>query len=260
MRLGVPTSTSKTQYYINQAYVDYVAEAGHDPVLITPNTNILIMADFCDGLILPGGIDIDPIFYYEDNFNSFQVDPVKDDFERQIFYAFANLGKPIFGICRGLQLIAREYLFKIKSANKRMEFLQHVNHHALASELTVERNIRTHGVSANLNVLYGQQHDRFQLMYVNSMHHQCLFVNELSATIKGQPTKKDPMVVAHLQILGLTRYGLTNKESGHIVEAFRINGWLASDILAVQWHPEELKDYALLNNFFSNVALAEQAE
>jgi len=254
MRIAIPTSTSKTQYYLNQAYVDYVEGAGYEPVMITPKNNILEMAEWCHGLILPGGIDIDPIFYNEDNYESVSVDPAKDDFERQMFFAFVELGKPIFGICRGLQLIAREYLLRVVEAHERLEFVQHIRHHALASELAVGRDVRTHSVFVDKNVLYGEENPNYLRVFTNSMHHQCLFLNP-SAKVKGKK-KKAPsdLVVAGLRVLGYTRYGMEVKDKGHIVEAFDINGWVESPIIAVQWHPEELKDYALIQNFFSQHA------
>ena len=61
MRIGLPISESKTQYYINQAYVEYIEAAGFEPVLIHTRANIDVITKSLDGLILPGGIDVDPI-------------------------------------------------------------------------------------------------------------------------------------------------------------------------------------------------------
>jgi putative glutamine amidotransferase len=63
MRIGIPMSESNTQYYINQAYVSYVVESGMSPVLITPGNNVAEILELCDGLLLPGGIDLDPTYY-----------------------------------------------------------------------------------------------------------------------------------------------------------------------------------------------------
>lgn len=250
MRIAIPTGTGKTKYYINQAYVDYVEGAGYEPVLITPKNDILKMAEWSHGLLLPGGIDIDPIFYGEDNFESISVDPAKDDFERQVFFAFIELRKPVFGICRGLQLIAREYLLRVHSAHERLEFVQHIRHHALAAELSLGRDVRSHSVFVDKNVLYGEDNPNYLRVFVNSMHHQCLFLNPLPKP-KGKKRPPNELVVAGLRVLGYTRYGMEDKEKGHIVEAFDIDGWVQSPIAAVQWHPEELEDYALIQNFFS---------
>jgi gamma-glutamyl-gamma-aminobutyrate hydrolase PuuD len=251
MLIAIPTSMSKTQYYLNQAYVDYVEGAGFEPMMVTPKNDILEMAQRCHGLLLPGGIDIDPIFYGEENYDSMSVDPIKDDFERQVFFAFIELGKPIFGICRGAQLIAREFLLRVHEAHKRLEFVQHIRHHALATALVIGRDVRSHGVFVDRNVLYGEHKPKYQKVFTNSMHHQCLFLNPLPKPKGKKRQPPDVLVVAGLRVLGYTRYGMEEKEKGHIVEAFDINGWVESPIVAVQWHPEELKDYALIQNFFS---------
>jgi putative glutamine amidotransferase len=256
MLIAIPTSMSKTQYYLNQAYVDYVEGAGFEPMMVTPKNDILEMAQRCHGLLLPGGIDIDPIFYGEDNYNSMSVCPVKDDFERQMLFAFIELGKPIFGICRGAQLIAREYLLRVEVAHERLEFVQHMRHHSLASELGIARDIRAHGVFVDRNALYGENNDKYINTFVNSMHHQCLFLHPPEEQ-KGKKKKRPPtLIVEGLRVLGYTRYGMEDKEKGHIVEAFDIIGWVESPIVAVQWHPEELKDYAILQNFFQPFAEA----
>ena len=59
----------------------------------------------CDGLLLCGGGDIDPARYGQANQGSQPPDPVRDQAELELFHAFLQAGKPIFGICRGMQLI-----------------------------------------------------------------------------------------------------------------------------------------------------------
>ena len=55
LKIGIPVSKSKTQYYLNQAYIDYVVEAGFIPVAFYPGHDPKAFAVECDGLILPGG-------------------------------------------------------------------------------------------------------------------------------------------------------------------------------------------------------------
>ena len=59
----------------------------------------------CDGLLLCGGGDIDPARYGQADQGSQPPDPVRDQAELELFHAFLQAGKPIFGICRGMQLI-----------------------------------------------------------------------------------------------------------------------------------------------------------
>lgn len=252
MLIALPTSTSKTQYYLNMAYVDYVKEAGFTPFMATPHNDPIEVATFCDGIILPGGIDIDPIYYDEDNWSSYSVDPEKDAFERAMFWAFGQQGKPIFGICRGFQLIIREYMRAREKATKRLEFMQHISRHSLATDLSLSRTFPAHRVSADRNVLYGEDHKMYQRMYVNSMHHQCLILIDHKAK---QP--KRPLSTYGFTALAYTTYGRPSKDKDYkIVEAFELTGsqdWMntGSRIIAVQWHPEELKDYALIQTFFN---------
>lgn len=253
MLLALPTSTSKNRYYLNQAYVDYVKEAGFTPFMVNPHNNPAEMADFCDGLVLPGGIDIDPVYYDEDNWSSYSVDPEKDAIERTLFWAFAHAGKPIFGICRGFQLIIREYLHVKEKAAKRLKFLQHIDHHSLASDLNIDRTTRVHRVSADCNVLYGENYKMYQRIYVNSMHHQCLILHHN----KSQKSKQ-PLCSYDFTALAYTTYGRPSKDKDYdIIEAFGLTAapdWLDTDsrIIAVQWHPEELRDHALLQTFFNH--------
>lgn len=60
----------------------------------------------CDGLLLPGGADIEPKLYGQTATEKCGKPNEKRDFaEPKILEAFLKTGKPIFGICRGVQLI-----------------------------------------------------------------------------------------------------------------------------------------------------------
>ena len=59
-----------------------------------------------DGLILPGGTDIDPaLFHQKRNVMTFGVNRKKDKLQITAVKRFAKAGKPILGICRGCQVI-----------------------------------------------------------------------------------------------------------------------------------------------------------
>lgn len=251
MLICIPTSKSKLQHFINQAYVDYVVESGYKPILIPQEGDPLKAAEICDGLLLPGGIDIDPTFYNEDNVHSLSVDPEKDDFERSLLHAFVKASKPIFGICRGFQMIIREYvrLQKAKSpVRENTSYYQHINSHSLATELDLARGVKSHSIYADRNFLYGEKHKTYKRMFVNSMHHQALLVSPVSQ-------RKIVRKLDRLTIIATTSYGISESKtlgSYRVVEAFVINDWENSRVAAVQWHPEELKDTALLKTFFDN--------
>lgn len=59
----------------------------------------------CAGLLLCGGGDIESGIYGQENQGSEAPDRERDRAELELFRAFFEAGRPIFGICRGMQLI-----------------------------------------------------------------------------------------------------------------------------------------------------------
>lgn len=62
-------------------------------------------ASLWDGLLLPGGGDMDPSFFGQPNRGSASIDRELDLKQLAALAAFLQAGKPILGICRGIQLI-----------------------------------------------------------------------------------------------------------------------------------------------------------
>lgn len=59
-----------------------------------------------DGLVLQGGKDLAPELYGQADLHIIGTpDPIRDAFELDLIRSFHALGKPVFGICRGMQLI-----------------------------------------------------------------------------------------------------------------------------------------------------------
>jgi len=59
-----------------------------------------------DGLVLQGGADMSPRSYGEAPLNPLWAgDEVRDLYEIELFHEFVTQGKPVFGICRGHQVI-----------------------------------------------------------------------------------------------------------------------------------------------------------
>ena len=59
----------------------------------------------CDGLVLCGGGDMESTLYGQENRGSQPPDRERDRAELALFRAFYGAGRPILGICRGMQLI-----------------------------------------------------------------------------------------------------------------------------------------------------------
>ena len=59
----------------------------------------------CAGLVLCGGGDLDPGLFGQENQGSSPPDSARDQAELALFHAFFQAGRPILGICRGMQVI-----------------------------------------------------------------------------------------------------------------------------------------------------------
>ena len=59
----------------------------------------------CQGLLLCGGGDPDPIFFGQENQGSDPPDLLRDEAELALISAFLQAKRPILGVCRGMQMI-----------------------------------------------------------------------------------------------------------------------------------------------------------
>lgn len=58
-----------------------------------------------DALLLPGGGDMEPWRYGQENAASRGLEPERDQAELRLLQEFTAAGKPVLGVCRGLQVI-----------------------------------------------------------------------------------------------------------------------------------------------------------
>ncbi len=97
---GVPN------WMLNRDYAEAIERAGGIPILAVSMECAADYAQMADGLLLPGGADVDPALYgQEKKFDSVDVDPFRDEFEWKLLKEFVDEGKPIFAICRGIQAL-----------------------------------------------------------------------------------------------------------------------------------------------------------
>jgi putative glutamine amidotransferase len=59
----------------------------------------------CSGLLLPGGGDLEPWRYGQENTSSRGLEPERDRAEWELLKHFTLSNKPVLGICRGMQVI-----------------------------------------------------------------------------------------------------------------------------------------------------------
>ena len=93
---------------VNHDYIQAIIQAHGIPVLlpICDRETLLEQISVIDGLLVPGGNDINPLTYGEDaHLYLGQSQLHKDLYEIDVIKEVSEMNKPIFGICRGLQLI-----------------------------------------------------------------------------------------------------------------------------------------------------------
>ena len=85
---------------------DALSRAGALPVCGSEHGSAVETAERMDALFLTGGPDVDPVRFGEEVLNdTVSVDAARDAYEIGLVRAFAEHGKPVFGVCRGMQVL-----------------------------------------------------------------------------------------------------------------------------------------------------------
>jgi putative glutamine amidotransferase len=98
-------------WYLNRNYTRALANAGAAPLLLSPDTAIEVCLAHCDGLVLSGGGDLPESFgaaesaHWQARVPGEAESLVRITWERRLLQAFADQGKPVLGVCFGMQLM-----------------------------------------------------------------------------------------------------------------------------------------------------------
>lgn len=212
-------------YALRQNYCDVIAQAGGVPIALPHNPQLsLEYAAQLDGLVLTGGnFDIDPALYgVTDVHETVTMKPARTAFEFAIMKAMYQSGKPILGICGGMQLI------NVCMGGSLIQHIPAEVVNSLPHEQPNPRNEPGHDVFITTDsLLYAI--GGVEQASVNSAHHQA--VKSLGE--------------------GLT---ITAKSSDGVIEAIETID-KSQFLLGVQWHPEyEVCDLdsKIFNRFIEN--------
>jgi putative glutamine amidotransferase len=196
---------------VNAAYVEAVLAAGGVPLILSPLMSPSLASaalEDMDGLLLTGGEDLDPAWYGADP--SPLLSPPsreRDLFELALFAVARQLGLPILGICRGIQLI------NVGMGGTLYQDLPTERAGSVDHRPEGPRDSRSHRVTLEPGSRAAAAL-RSTSITVNSSHHQA--IKDLAQ--------------------GLIATGWTDDQLIEAVETPTGAPWL----LAVQWHPEEM--------------------
>jgi putative glutamine amidotransferase len=166
-------------------YVDAIRAAGGDPVLLSPEADASERARAfaaMDGLLLPGGADLDPRRYGEERLPTTQVESGRDELEADAWRAARDRGLPVLGVCRGMQAI------NVFSGGS---LVQHVDGHdspAFPSPEARPHPVQIVGTSRLADILGMADRNAIE---INSYHHQVVRPDQLGDGLAVSATAKD---------------------------------------------------------------------
>jgi gamma-glutamyl-gamma-aminobutyrate hydrolase PuuD len=101
----VDARTGGARVQLNLNYAKAVREAGGNPIVVTPETNVEAIAAVIDGVLIPGGMDIDARHFGEENHPAVELQhPARFKMEKALYQAI-HPEMPVLGICYGCQFV-----------------------------------------------------------------------------------------------------------------------------------------------------------
>jgi putative glutamine amidotransferase len=238
--------TGKTLQYVEQSIAHWLMSSGAMVVMVPCPTGSTARGDvtyehyahWLDGLVLHGGADVWPGSYGEVPMEErWAGDRVRDEYDKALVAAFEKVGKPIFGICRGLQLL------NVAFGGTLYQDIETQVPGSLRHRDAQVYDLNYHSIEIVEGSRLSQLYSGVERARVNSIHHQA--IKDLSPEFAVE-------AVSH--------------EDG-VPEAIRRRDGGKSYIAAVQWHPEfhlpgagTLDDGPLLQDFLEAVARSRARE
>ena len=196
--------------YLERDMAQYLTRSEVMPILI-PDLEEEGLKTFLanlDGFVLQGGSDVCPESYGEEYLNKekWPGDKYRDDYEFKLIKLALKNKLPIFGICRGFQVL-NAYFGGTLVQDINTELETEIEHRNALKYDEIYHNVKLEEGSLLKSIF------KTDSMTVNTVHHQC--IKKLGKGLKKEATSSED----------------------NIIEAFsKIDD--QNKIIAVQWHPE----------------------
>jgi putative glutamine amidotransferase len=192
-RWRAPTA-ERTRHYLRS-----IRCAGGEFALLGPEDDVQAI----DGLLLTGGVDVDPKLYGEQPHpETEKANRERDEHELSLLRAALECDLPVLAACRGHQLL------NVAFGGSLLQHIEGDHHRPQPDGESRWHQVNPTGLSRLAQIYHG-----FRTLWVNSRHHQAVTVDRLAPGLVPVACSPDGLVEA--------------MES----EAHR---W----VLGVQWHPE----------------------
>lgn len=187
---------------LNYNYAQAIADAGGIPLLIPPQADVEAIANIIDGWLIPGGLDIDPAEYGQENHPANEImPPARYNLEKSLYAAIPD-DLPVLGICYGCQFL---------NVMEGGDLIQHLPDEVEGSETHKPGSVQDYKVegATKLGEIVGPEASGA------SYHHQA--VGQVAPSLR-----------------------VTARAEDGVIEA--IESVDRDFLVAVQWHPERTPD------------------
>lgn len=214
--IGIPThdARERSEYSMSKAYCNAIVAAGGVPVLLPllEEDTLRLLYEGLSGVLLAGGGDVAPALYAAAHPRlALNVDRERDRVEMLLARWALAEGKPILGICRGIQSL------NVAAGGTLIEdipsLIAGALHHRTSRDLPLD--YLAHEIELVPDSLLYRVLDDGERLMVNSRHHQAL--GEVAAPFRVVATASDG-----------------------VIEAIELPSNQHPFAVGVQWHPENM--------------------
>lgn len=264
--IGLTSSSTENRTFVNAAYHSAFTREGMLPVALpqfaAPNRETITQDEYYDyhrikveayahalsSLCVTGGIDIQPLTFDDPNWGALLCDSERDMMELALIRAFVEAGKPIMGICRGHQLLAR--FLGLPNFVQDLGKLNELHNAA-------EREIKDRQEPAHSVYVLGRLREYLSLktgrdvdtLRINSWHHQSLCLTKSGVIPKNVKTEEQyaawfaGAIPAYERASSINILACTNM----VIEAFEKPD---AKMYGIQFHGEEYGPNGLSIGYF----------